>query len=83
MSEPLARATLEVPYALETSGGDVDIDQVMHWMAGLGEAIGELDPMERSVLVDVPRRMAAEAAARGDDDRADAYQRIADAESAG
>ena len=81
MSEPLARATLEVMYELESSGGDIDIDQVLNWMASLGEAIGDLASDERAILGEVAGRMAAEAEARGDADRADAYRRIADAES--
>jgi hypothetical protein len=84
MVRPFHRVVLAMLYDLDaTEGEPVDPDQVLLWMQAVAEAIGQLDPAERREFIDGARQMADEAARGGDDDRAAAYARVADAEEAG
>ena len=79
MSEAYPRLVLELLVGMEALDGDgADEDQVLHWMAGIGDAIEGLDPGEREQLVFVTRSMAAEAEASGDAQAAERYRRAGD-----
>jgi hypothetical protein len=82
LSRTYPKLILELLYGMELTGDEVDADQVLHWMASIAAAFGDLDPGERADLVSTARELADEAESNGDPDRADAFRRVADAEDA-
>ena len=81
VSQTYPKLVLELLYGMDQLSGDgADSDQVLHFMAWIGEAIGDLDESERLTLVSTARELADEAETSGDLVRADALRRFADAE---
>ncbi|MEW6225094.1 MAG: hypothetical protein AB1627_10755 [Chloroflexota bacterium] len=77
----MARLTVNLLYDLDATGDEIDSDQVLHWMASIAEAIGDLDDDQRRAFVAEARSAADEAERSGDPERAAGIRRIADAEA--